>query len=198
MNAHGPMMRRGNLLLSDGRLKFDRSDTARNPTTKPDPALSHPSLAGESTIAGNDPLEPAATGLTGLDSPRPIELSLRGRAAFLNELVHLIGLDSASRLVAAFSGMRLYVPHSPVPDDTLSETIGHQAALALARIYGGDRIDVPNPTPRRTRIIELRADGVSIDLIARSLHCTRRRVFQVLAEARRDRDQRPREVRKLR
>jgi len=130
------------------------------------------------------------------DAPRSIELSLRGRASLLNELVSLIGIDSAGRLVAAFGGMRLYIPQSPEPEDTLSEAIGHLAALKLAGVYGGDRIDVPNPTPRRTRIIELRANGVSIDLIARSLHCTRRRVFQVLAEARRD--QRPREVRKLR
>jgi transcriptional regulator len=51
-------------------------------------------------------------------------------------------------------------------------------------MYGGERIEVPNPPPRRLRILELRATGLSIDAIARSLGCTRRRVFQVMAEAR--------------
>ena len=68
--------------------------------------------------------------------------------------------------------------------DSLSRLIGHEAACALAEIYGGDRIEIPNPPPRRVRILELRASGVSIDVIARTLHCTRRRVFQVMAEAR--------------
>jgi hypothetical protein len=193
MNAHGPMMRRGNL-LSESRLNFDRSDTARKLPAKPDPILPHSAITAANDSKGS--ADTPVIGLPSVDMPRPIQLSLRGRAGLLNELVSLIGLECASRLVAAFSGTRLYISHSPAPEDTLSETIGHQAALALARIYGGDSIDVPNPTPRRTRIIELRADGVSIDLIARSLHCTRRRVFQVLAEHRSD--QRLREVRKLR
>ena len=79
---------------------------------------------------------------------------------------------------------RLYVPQAPAPDDALSASIGFPAATALAEIYGGDRIDIPNPTPRRVRIVELRASGLSIDAIALALHCNRRRVFQVMAEAR--------------
>jgi transcriptional regulator len=43
---------------------------------------------------------------------------------------------------------------------------------------------VPNPTPRKVRVLELRSDGLSVDAIARKLGCTRRRVFQVLADAR--------------
>jgi transcriptional regulator len=58
------------------------------------------------------------------------------------------------------------------------------AAKALARVYGGDRVDLPNPTPRRFRIVALRSAGLNVDAIARKLGCTRRRVFQVLAEAR--------------
>jgi len=36
MNAQGPMMRRGNLSPSDGRVKFDRSDAGRNLPAKPE------------------------------------------------------------------------------------------------------------------------------------------------------------------
>jgi len=148
--------------------------------------------------AGTASFAPTADGtaLIGRDTPRVIELLLAGRGSLLKDMVSLIGIDRAARLIAAFGGMRLYVPHAPEPNDTLSELIGFDAACALARIYGGNRIDVPNPTPRGIQILELRASGVSIDGIARALHCTRRRVFQVLAEARRK--QHLREVRQLR
>jgi hypothetical protein len=106
------------------------------------------------------------------------------RTSTLDHLAGLVGNDGATRLVAVFGGTRLYVPQAPAPDDALSASIGFPAATALAEIYGGDRIDIPNPTPRRVRIVELRASGLSIDAIALALHCTRRRVFQVMAEAR--------------
>jgi transcriptional regulator len=44
---------------------------------------------------------------------------------------------------------------------------------------------VPKPPPRRVQILALREAGQSVESIARALGCTRRRVFQVLAEARR-------------
>jgi DNA-binding NarL/FixJ family response regulator len=102
----------------------------------------------------------------------------------LDELVRTIGADGASRLIEAFGGARLYIPHSPEPGDALSAAVGHATALALAGVFGGDRIDVPNPPPRRVRILQMRARGASVDSIALALGCTRRRVFQVLAEAR--------------
>jgi hypothetical protein len=106
------------------------------------------------------------------------------RSSVLDELTNEIGADAAARLIDIFGGTRLYVPQSPDEDDLLTASLGHEAALKLARVYGGDRIEVPNPTPRRARIIELRETGCSVDAIARKLGCTRRRVFQVLAEAR--------------
>lgn len=102
----------------------------------------------------------------------------------LHDLIIVIGEEAAARLIAAFGGTRLYVPHSPEPGDALSNSIGFNAAIKLAQMYGGDRVDVPNPTPRRMRILQLRAAGYSVDAIARELGCTRRRVFQVLAEFR--------------
>ena len=106
------------------------------------------------------------------------------RTSTFDHLAGLIGNDGATRLVAAFGGTRIYIPQTADPDDALSASIGFTAATALAEIYGGDRIEIPNPTPRRVRIVELRASGLSIDAIALALHCTRRRVFQVMAEAR--------------
>ena len=102
----------------------------------------------------------------------------------LQSLIDLIGHDGAARLIEAFGGTRVYVSQAPEPADTLSTTIGHLPACALAQIFGGDRLEVPNPPPRRARILELRANGLTINAIARTLSCTRRRVFQVIAEAR--------------
>ena len=104
----------------------------------------------------------------------------------LEEIVEAIGERATARLIARFGGMRLYVPHSPSADDELTRAIGEAAATKLARVFGGERVELPKPPPRRVQILELRAAGRSIEEIARILNCTRRRVFQVLAESRRD------------
>jgi hypothetical protein len=122
--------------------------------------------------------------------PQPLETlnglarNHRGKCSMLGELIEIVGEEAALKLVGAFGGTRLYVPQLPDANDALANLIGLSAAQRLARIYGGDRVDVPNPTARRVRILELRNTGLSADAIARELGCTRRRVFQVLAEAR--------------
>lgn len=180
MEAQGPITRRGISLPADSRGEFDRSNPTRSFSSKPVTA-SMP--AGITTASAGDASAAPSAAASGA-SPRVVQFWMNGRGSTLKDLVSMIGIEGAARLIGAFAGMRLYVPHAPEPDDSLSEVIGLEAARALAQIYGGDRIDVPNPTPRRIQIVDLRANGVSIDGIARELHCTRRRVFQVLAEAR--------------
>jgi hypothetical protein len=99
--------------------------------------------------------------------------------------VELIGEEATAKLIERFRGTRLYIPHCPTPDDALAQAVGVEPALKLARTFGGERVEVPNPPPRRMRIIAMRAAGHSVESIARALGCTRRRVFQVLAETRR-------------
>jgi hypothetical protein len=106
------------------------------------------------------------------------------RSAMLAELITAAGEEAVEKLVAAFGGARLYVPQVPEPEDPLSRVVGAEAAARLARVYGGDRVDIPNPNMRRTRIAEMRRAGLGVDAIAREVGCTRRRVFQVLAEER--------------
>jgi|SRR5271154_540041 len=118
-----------------------------------------------------------------ITEPQP-ESRRRERLSMLQELINLIGPDAAAKLIDLFGGTRLYIPQSPQEDDLLCASIGIEAAAKLARTYGGDRLEMPNPTPRRARILALRQTGCSVDAIARQLGCTRRRVFQVLAEAR--------------
>lgn len=106
------------------------------------------------------------------------------RSSILSGLTELIGEEAADKLVAKFGGRRLYVPHLPQTGDVLTGAIGKAAAERLSELFGGDRVEVPNPTPRRALIVQLRSAGLSVAEIARVVHCTRRRVFQVLAEAR--------------
>ena len=100
-------------------------------------------------------------------------------------IIGIIGEEAARKLIASFGGTRLYVPHSPGADDALARAVGAGAALKLAEMFGGERVELPKPPPRRTQILTMRAAGRSVEEIARTLGCTRRRVFQVLAEARR-------------
>jgi len=139
-----------------------------------------------------------ATSRNGIDAPgggtpadwgliagaKPAGQSRAERSSLLGELGAALGESAASRLIEAFGGSRIYVPHFPRPGDSLVSQIGMVAAAKLVRIYGGERLDLPNPNSRRTRILELRRGGLSVDAIARQIGCTRRRVFQVLAEAR--------------
>ncbi|MBF6559117.1 MAG: helix-turn-helix domain-containing protein [Candidatus Binataceae bacterium] len=165
-----------NLAINSSSRSLRRGQSA---TATAEPGASAPSAAHASgaSVAAD------ATGeRTGERFTAEFEAGARG--ALLEELIAVMGTPAAARLVAAFGGTRLYVPQTPDAGDALSGAVGHEAAIALAQIYGGDRLEVPNPTPRRVRIAQMRADGISVDAIARSLGCTRRRVFQVLAEAR--------------
>lgn len=184
MEAQGPTTRRGNQLAPEGRAGLAPT---RNLRGNAGTAAGPDGTASAGGRGASDPSRsPAIAAATG-SAPRATWLKIGPRASLLKELIETIGIDGASRLIAAFGGLRIYIPHTPQPDDTLSETVGYQTALTLAKSFGGDSVEIPNPTARGPQIIELRASGVSINDIARSQHCTRRRVYQVLAEARRAR-----------
>ncbi|MGH7840164.1 MAG: hypothetical protein ACREQD_00375 [Candidatus Binataceae bacterium] len=106
------------------------------------------------------------------------------RWPMFEQLVAAVGEEAARKVVETFGGARLYVPQAPQAGDALSRLVGPAAAARLAQVFGGDRVDVPNPPSRRERIIELQRQGLSVGAIAWQLGCTRRRVFQVLAEQR--------------
>jgi hypothetical protein len=99
-------------------------------------------------------------------------------------LVRSIGDDAAEKLIADFGGRRLYIPLAPGPGDRVTRSIGLIKALAMARVFGSDRLMIPlssDTERRRTRILAMRADGLSIPRIARQIHCTERYVYKVLA-----------------
>ena len=117
-------------------------------------------------------------------APRRVGADSLRRSSKLGELIKVVGEAAAFRLIEVFGGARVYVPQVPEAGDALATEIGMEAAVRLAQVYGGERLELPNPNSRRSKIIELRRAGLSVDAIARQMGCTRRRVFQVLAEAR--------------
>lgn len=178
MDAHRSSTRRIVISGSDGRTGID---LARIPFSQPTAAADYATNNG---AFGDGPKPSSTIKRRARAASHPAPRANAGRPSMLQNLIELIGHDGAAALVAAFGGTRVYVPQAPEPADTLSELIGHLPACALAQIFGGDRLEVPNPPPRQMRILELRAKGVTINAIARTLGCTRRRVFQVIAEAR--------------
>ena len=106
------------------------------------------------------------------------------RTKLYDQIVHSIGADAADKLIADFGGRRLYIPIAPAPGDLLARSIGLLPALAMARVFGSDRLLIPVTTDharRRFRIVAMRAENVSISRIARQLRCTERYVYKVLA-----------------
>jgi len=106
-------------------------------------------------------------------------------AGTFDNLVTVLGRDAAEKLVAAYGGIRIYVPVRAAPEGAFATLIGYPAAEALSRYYGGERFDVPiakrAPRVLRGEICRLRRDGMHVTAIARALGCTRRYVFRILA-----------------
>lgn len=107
----------------------------------------------------------------------------------LIELKRIAGEAAALSLVFAYGGCRIYMPSNIRPNHPLATLMGSPASKALAKVYGGSRINIPKKDAilRQLRIKEIqsaRSKGASIDSLARKHNLSRRRVQQLLAQAR--------------
>lgn len=68
------------------------------------------------------------------------------------ELAAVAGFDAGERLLEHFGGQRVYVPEKMRPDSRFWDTLGPNAARALAKICGGDHIDVPTGSEAQRRL----------------------------------------------
>jgi Mor family transcriptional regulator len=110
------------------------------------------------------------------------------RVSLLEEISRLVGAELFAKLCDDFGGRRVYIPSTPARGDLLARSIGVAASHKLARIYGGDRLDIPVDREHARRgalIFRLRGEGTSVSAIARQLRCTERYVYKVLAASRR-------------
>jgi hypothetical protein len=125
-----------------------------------------------------------ALACTPLVPPRFNPFAVAARTTVYDQIAHSIGGDAADKLIADFGGRRLYIPLAPGPGDLITRSIGLISALAMARVFGSDRLLIPVTSThlrRRARIVAMRADHVSISRIALKLRCTERYVYKVLA-----------------
>src|SRR3984885_5566136 len=125
-----------------------------------------------------------ALACTPLVPPRLHPFAVAARTTVYDQIAHSIGGDAADKLIADFGGRRLYIPLAPGPGDLITRSIGLISALAMARVFGSDRLLIPVTSThlrRRARIVAMRADHVSISRIALKLRCTERYVYKVLA-----------------
>jgi Mor family transcriptional regulator len=107
-----------------------------------------------------------------------------GRISLIDDITRVIGIEPAAHLARDFGGRRVYIPATATAKDQIARSIGLAAAIRLARLYGGDRVMIPADPERairRARIIALRARGLSVSRIARTLGCTERYVYKVFS-----------------
>ncbi|MFO1351896.1 MAG: Mor transcription activator family protein [Gammaproteobacteria bacterium] len=112
--------------------------------------------------------------------------------ALLADLCHECGLPMTLRLVAAFGGQRLYVPHESALHDAhaLVMALGWDAARAICRRLAPNRglpLIIPNAKHALTRARNrlLRADyaqGTSVSALARRYGLHTRHIWAVLAQ----------------
>lgn len=97
------------------------------------------------------------------------------------ELLDTLGPDGFYALVEAHAGVRLYVPADPDRSD-LSESIGHEHAKRLSKVFPCGYIKVP--LAREFRALRYRENGMSNRQIARRLGLTESGVEKLLKRAR--------------
>lgn len=117
---------------------------------------------------------------------------MKGEHSVLGTVEERLGQGAVDTLIDALGGRLIYVPTRPTPGSRLSRAVGHEIAAALAEVYGGRRIAVPNGLGRgHARRIDpaaverLSADGVSANAIAARLGCTVRAVLAIRRRGRR-------------
>jgi hypothetical protein len=100
----------------------------------------------------------------------------------LPELEAIIGTDGAKRLCVMSGGVPIHIPSQPRGADLLTRALGMPTARALAAIFGGNTITVPNGNreePHKGRILRLLSEGKSKSEIALECGVTLRYVFKL-------------------
>ncbi|TBW58538.1 hypothetical protein EZI54_03910 [Marinobacter halodurans] len=107
--------------------------------------------------------------------------------ASLKDLIDVVGLEPARKLVSVYGGTRLTVPAKMHAAHPLAELLGIEAAQALSRHYALERVDVPTASAatkaaRNREMREHHQAGVSVRRLALRYQLTERRVWEILAE----------------
>lgn len=103
-------------------------------------------------------------------------------------LTEIIGQQATFRLMQLHGGTRIYIPEARHCGERhyLAVAIGHDQLLALAREFGGDRVEVPVglyavKKARNAEILERHRDGATQSELALHFGITERQVRNILA-----------------
>ncbi|WP_301181602.1 Mor transcription activator family protein [Thalassolituus sp. UBA3500] len=73
--------------------------------------------------------------------PEHIEQNLLPES--IRDIIDLVGISAALRIVEERGGIRLYVPKTPAVNHWLSDLIGLDNMTALVNVYAGEEIEIP-------------------------------------------------------
>lgn len=104
----------------------------------------------------------------------------------LEEIKAVAGEAAALKLAAEAGGTRRYVPKRPSAGGCLAQLVGLDAAIVIARLYGGEQIEIPMAAQwsRLREAAALVAEGLSEAKIARRMRMTERNVRYIKAKLR--------------
>lgn len=106
------------------------------------------------------------------------------RSENIERLEAVIGSEARLELSRQFGGTPISVPKTMRRDHAIPLVIGWRAAQVLAEAFGGSKINVPTPFSRtairHAEARRLRAEGMTVVKIARSLGYTTRYVRKIL------------------
>jgi Mor family transcriptional regulator len=108
--------------------------------------------------------------------------------ASINEIVRVIGLAAAVKLVESFGGTRIYLPHPSrvKPDTPVAQALGIEAACRLASEWPQCEIAIPGSStlrPERDHAIRNEPASMPVRELAKKYGLTERQIYNVRAES---------------
>lgn len=97
----------------------------------------------------------------------------------LAQIARVVGPRKAIVLADALGGVKTYIPKHPGADHPISHLIGHDAARALAEIYGGFEVVIPRGVYRDLKKAAIMDAAGSRRQVALALGVTERYVRKV-------------------
>lgn len=121
----------------------------------------------------------------------PASTPARDFPHFITDVARVCGVAVASKIMARWGGMDLYVPTSPLPHHEFSKVVGIDAAERIAVEVGCGKVAVPlgpngSLAIRRALIERMVTAGDSTSAICRAAKCCDRTVQYARARLRRE------------
>lgn len=105
----------------------------------------------------------------------------------LVELQEVIGLDNTLKIVERWGGVKLYVPQDIPGNHKIAQLIGKEAADALARYCGLERLNIPlardyRRAMRNNEIYTRHKAGESVNDLALEYGISARQLWEILSQ----------------